>query len=284
MGKSKRARRQGGQFDKIFRENIEAVIPSLIRKLLHIHAVQSEELPDDFQHTKERRPDVLKKITDIHQNIFIIHLEIQLSDEPDMVFRMADYHLMLYRKYRIPVEQFVIYIGTEKPRMPLKFISERHSFEFRMIVLSEIDYAVFLHAADPGEIVFAVLGNFRGESPETAVTNIISRIHETTQSEFALMRYLVQLRVLSQIRKLESITRMTMESISKFFSEERDYLYIKGKVAGLEAGIEAGESKRNLALTESLLLETDFDDEKIAKLVGVSLEIVCQVRASISKG
>jgi predicted transposase/invertase (TIGR01784 family) len=283
MGKSKQAKRQSGQFDKIFRENIEAVIPALISKLLKIQTLQSEELPDDVQHTKERRPDVLRKITDIHQDTFIIHMEIQLSDERDMVFRMADYHLMLYRKYRLRVEQFVIYIGTARPRMPLKFISERHYFEFRMIVLSEIDYSLFLNAGDPGEIVFAVLGNFNGVSPGTALTNIINRIHETTHSELALMRYLVQLRVLSQIRKLEPITEMAMESISKFFKEERDFLYIKGKEKGIEAGIEKGESKRNLALTKSLLLETDFDDEKIASLVGVSLEIVKQVRASIAE-
>lgn len=56
--------KQASQYDKIFRENIEAVIPNLIHTILGITAVSSEELPDDIQHTKERKPDVLKKIVD----------------------------------------------------------------------------------------------------------------------------------------------------------------------------------------------------------------------------
>lgn len=268
-------RRQSGQFDRIFRENIEAVIPTLINKLLNIYPVRSEELPDDIQHTKERRPDVLKKITDVAGRTFILHLEIQLSDESDMVFRMAEYHLMTYRKYRLPVEQFVIYIGPKTPRMPLFFVTERHRFEFRIIILQEIDYQLFLGSSNPEEIIFAILGNFKDDKPQNAIINIINRIHETTKTDFALKRYMVQLRVLSQIRKLEPITRKTMESIDKFFKIERDFLY--------KRGLEKGESKRNMAFTQSLVSETDFDDEKIARLVGVPLEMVREVRALLKK-
>jgi hypothetical protein len=55
------ANRQVNQYDKILRENIEAALPGLISNLLNIHSVYTEELPDDIQHTKERKPDVLKK-------------------------------------------------------------------------------------------------------------------------------------------------------------------------------------------------------------------------------
>ena len=46
---------QANQYDKIFRENLEAVIPLLIKDLLGIDVTHSEELPDDVQHTKESR-------------------------------------------------------------------------------------------------------------------------------------------------------------------------------------------------------------------------------------
>jgi hypothetical protein len=36
----------------------------LLKNVLGIKAVESEGLPDDLQRTKERKPDVLKKITD----------------------------------------------------------------------------------------------------------------------------------------------------------------------------------------------------------------------------
>jgi len=40
--------KQVSQYDKIFKENIEAVIPSLMQNILGITAIESEELPDDI--------------------------------------------------------------------------------------------------------------------------------------------------------------------------------------------------------------------------------------------
>jgi hypothetical protein len=54
-------KKQSNQYDKIFKENIEAVIPSLMLNILGINAISVEELPDDVQHTKERKPDVFKE-------------------------------------------------------------------------------------------------------------------------------------------------------------------------------------------------------------------------------
>jgi hypothetical protein len=104
----KKDRKQANQYDKIFKENIEAVIPSLMQNVLGITAISMEELPDDVQHTKERKPDVLKKVTDSQGNIFVLQIEFQVADEPEMVYRMAEYYIMLERKYKIPVQQFVI--------------------------------------------------------------------------------------------------------------------------------------------------------------------------------
>src|SRR5438445_11165733 len=102
--------RQVNQYDKILRENMEAFLPGVIKNLLDIHAVHTEELPDDVQHTKERKPDVLKKVSDDSGRTFVLQIEFQSADEPDMVFRMADYYIMLLRRYRIPVQQYVIYL------------------------------------------------------------------------------------------------------------------------------------------------------------------------------
>ncbi|GAB4023146.1 hypothetical protein [Spirosoma koreense] len=65
------------QYDKSIRENLEAAIPALIEDLLHIYPLRSEELPDDLQHTKERKPDALKRIHDRDGNTFVLHLEFQ---------------------------------------------------------------------------------------------------------------------------------------------------------------------------------------------------------------
>ncbi len=69
--------KQASQYDKILKENLEAIIPGLMENVLGITVVESEELPDDVQHTKERKPDVLKKITDAQGNTFVLQIEFQ---------------------------------------------------------------------------------------------------------------------------------------------------------------------------------------------------------------
>src|ERR1700737_4676353 len=134
--KGKRSNQQVNQYDKILRENIEAALPGLIKNLLGIHAIHTEELPDDVQHTKERKPDVLKKVTDKKGETFVLHIEFQVKDEPEMVFRMAEYYIMLLRQYQLPVRQYVIYIGEGNPAMADHIHSEQMDFKYQLIALS----------------------------------------------------------------------------------------------------------------------------------------------------
>lgn len=45
-------------YDKIFKENIEEIILPLAKKVLNIDPEGLEEIPDDLQHTIERKPDL----------------------------------------------------------------------------------------------------------------------------------------------------------------------------------------------------------------------------------
>lgn len=135
------ANRQVHQYDKILRENLEAVLPGLIKDLLGIDSVNKEELPDDVQHTKERKPDVLKKITDKGGETFVLHVEFQVANESEMVYRMAEYYIFLLRRYQLPVRQYVIYLGEGLPRMKDHLLTEQMQYKYRLIALSGIDYA-----------------------------------------------------------------------------------------------------------------------------------------------
>ncbi|MDW8295482.1 MAG: hypothetical protein RMJ97_01240, partial [Raineya sp.] len=93
------------EYDKILKENIEEIILPLAEKLLHLQAKNLEEIPDDLQRTLERRPDFLKKVIepDNSQN-YILHIEFQVEDTDEMLYRMAEYYTLLLRKYRLPVK------------------------------------------------------------------------------------------------------------------------------------------------------------------------------------
>jgi hypothetical protein len=269
MGKHKMTR-QAGQYDKIFRENMEAVIPHLLQHVLGIDPVQTEELPDDLQHTKERKPDVLKKITDTQQNTFVLHLEFQLVDEADMIFRMADYYVMLARMYKLPVRQYVIFIGPDSPKMSTTYASQALQFSFNLLSFLSFDYQSFLQSDKPEEVVFSVLANFRQEHSEQVLRQIVQRLAETTDGELALKKYFQQLRILAQLRSLESNLKNVMDSLANYISEERDVLYMRGR------------EKAATRFITYLLKETDYSNEKIALLAEMPVEFVQALKQKIA--
>ena len=221
--------KQASQYDKILKENLEAIIPGLMQNVLDIRAVESEELPDDVQHTKERKPDVLKKITDDEGNIYVLQIEFQVADEPEMVYRMAEYYIMLERKYKLPVRQFVIFLGTAAPAMPTQLDRPNLKFNFPLIAFSALDYRLFLHSERPEEVLLSILANFDGDDVVFALQQIIHRVEETSSGDFSLKRHFNQLRILAQLRKLGVKLKTAMDSIDQFIIEEEDVLYLRGQ-------------------------------------------------------
>jgi hypothetical protein len=267
---AKNKKRQSSQYDKIFKENIEAVISSIMQNVLEITAVSMEELPDDIQHTKERKPDVLKKVTDTQGDIFVLQIEFQVRDEPEMVYRMLEYYGMLERKYKIPVKQFVIFLGSDNPKMPTELDRERLKFSYPLVSLSTLDYHIFLNSDKPEEIILGILANFQGEKPENALKQILVRVKETTKGDFSLNRYFNQLRVLAQLRNLELNLKNAMDSIAEYIKEERDVLYLRG------------QEREQMKFVTNLLQKLNLPFEQIADIAGVTVDFVKSVHRQLT--
>ncbi len=264
--------RQSAQYDKIFKENIEAVISSIMQNVLKIVVISTEELPDDIQHTKERKPDVLKKVTDIQGNIFILQIEFQVKNDDEMVHRMLDYKAMLFRKYRIPVQQYVIYLGKGKMTMESSLQTIDLIFKYNLLALNSIDYKIFLKSNKPEEIILSILANFDKETPENALKHIVSRLEETTEGDLALKRYFKQLRILAQLRKLEQkLKNIVMDSIARYIDEEKDVAFLVGR------------EKEQLKFVANLLTESDFTIDKIARIAGVAVNFVKSVQKQLAR-
>jgi hypothetical protein len=262
--------KQASQYDKILKENLEAIIPGLMQNVLGIRAVESEELPDDVQHTKERKPDVLKKITDDEGDVYVLQIEFQVADEPEMVYRMAEYYIMLGRKYKLPVRQFVIFLGATAPAMPTQLDKPNLKFDFPLIAFSALDYRLFLRSERPEEIILSILANFDSDSTDTALRQIIDRIEETSSGDFSLKRRFNQLRILAQLRNLDIKLKSAMDSIAQFISEERDVLYLRG------------QEKAEVRIVRNLLTKMGLTTEQVADVAGVSVAFVEDVRQKMA--
>ena len=266
-------------------------MPALIEKILGIHAVISEEIPDDLQRTKERKPDALKRITDQTGNTFILHLEFQVANDPKMVHRMHTYCAMLLERYEIPIRQYVFYLGSRPPVMATDLTMGNLSFRYNLIGFQQLDYRLFLSSDVPEEILLAVLANFQAEDSPAVLDQILRRLDETANGPLVFQRYIAQLRVLVQLRKLRPLLDTAMDIIAKYVNEQDDVFFVKGrqegkqegKREGKQEGRQEGKVEKETLFVENLIRQTDFDDNQIANLASVSVLFVQSIRQRLTK-
>jgi predicted transposase YdaD len=236
----------------------------IIRDVLGLDIVQSEELPDDIQHTKERKPDALKKVTDTTGYTYVLQVEFQIADEREMVYRMAEYSVMLMRRYQLPVKQYVIFLKDTEPTMPTYIDTENHKFSYQLIRIAEASYKLFLKADNPEVKMMGILANFGKEDSYVAIKAIVDQVQSFTKGDFAESRYFKQLRIFVQLRSnVELQFEKAMETITKFFKEENDFLYRKGEEKGIE---------KNTRETALKMKKSGLDIALIANITGLSVD------------
>lgn len=271
MLKQNNNRRQGSQYDKIIRENLEITLPMIVRDVLNLDVLVSEELPDDIQHTKERKPDSLKKITDTDGNTYVLQVEFQLEDEKEMVYRMAEYNIMLMRKYRLPIKQYVIFLKEKKPGMPTFLDTPNHKYNYNLILITETYYKLFIKSDDIEVKMLGILANFGKQNNQEAIDCIIKELKFLIKGDFATSRYYKQLRILAKLRRsIKLEIEEAMQSVSTFFKEEDDFLYQKA------------EKVKNQAFVKNLIVKLGFTDEQAADFVEVDIDFVKNVRAELN--
>jgi hypothetical protein len=234
-------RSHANKYDRIFKENMEYALPGIIKNILGLDIAYSEEIFYDLQQTNERKPDVLKKVTDQNNRTYILHVEIQAQNEKDMVYRMVEYRVMLQRKYRLPVKQYVLYVGGGRITMLTSIDEEDLKFRYSIISPKEVNYKNFLKSKWPEEKILAVLGDFGEATPVKVVQDIIDAVEDTADGELAKDKYYTQLRVLLQLRNLD--IKLDDMLPANFFKIERDPWYISGKADGEAKGLAKGEKK-----------------------------------------
>lgn len=282
------ATQQASQYDKIIKENLDVTLPVIIRDVLALDVCDSEELPDDIQHTKERKPDALKKITDSQGKSYVLHLEFQRSDDSEMVYRMADYYIMLLRKYKLTVKQFVIFLSEKNPKMPTNIVNEHLTFDFELIRLNDIDYKLFLRSENPEIKMLGILANYRSDSRYKVVKTIVDGIDKSLAQNLNKSRYFKQLRIFARLRTgVEQELLKVMDSLGSFFKIENDAFYKygekKGETKGEKRGEKKGEKKKTDIVVANLLSELKITDEQAARIADVPVSYIRKMRRALKK-
>lgn len=107
------------KYDRLIKENFFTELLPVIEFLLGLPSIKSTiSIAGKLQHTLEKEPDYARIVELENDEKFILHLEFQVKNEKNMIYRMRHYHDLLSMKYPdMRIKPFVIYLGNKKPTM-----------------------------------------------------------------------------------------------------------------------------------------------------------------------
>ncbi|MDX2069829.1 MAG: hypothetical protein SFV55_15480 [Haliscomenobacter sp.] len=254
-------------YDRIFKENIEALLLPLLKKVLGLNPPKLLPIDAKLQVTQEAEMDNIRRV--VHDDPALdygLQIEFHIADE-DLRKRNLLHHALFHSITGLPLRQIVIYGGKSDPR----HIIQNHLFtqglelSFEVLVLKQIPKELFTRSKVPEEVVLAILCDFGKDQPEQVVQQILQHLHKICRSPNRIKKYQKQLLTLSRLRKMEIIVKSQVEAMTIHYDIETDGLFLQG------IELKEREFIRNLWLLQ------EFPLEKIALLSGTSLERVIEV-------
>ena len=195
---------EGNQYDKIIKENILSLIPALLKRVVGLKAFRVADLPViKLQTTLEREPDFLKLVYDDNfPEGRIMQLEFESGNETYMNMRMLEYCSIIYRKFKKPVEQHLIFLGEKPSSMKSTINFLGLSYAFKIHNLSEISYTIFINSNEPEEVILSILANRDDLSTIQIIKLILRRLVQLKGDSLATQKFIKQLEIISKLRNL----------------------------------------------------------------------------------
>ena len=135
-------------------------------------------------------------------------------------------------------------------------------------------------------VLLAVLSDYPKERTESVLRLLLKQLKRVSKTTGAFKKYLNQLLILSRLRKVEDLTLKITNKMPILIDIEKDTLYLQGMEKGMEKGIEKGRQEEKIKekklFVENLLRNTEFDNQRIASLAGVSIAFVGKVKKELN--
>ena len=245
------------QYDKIFKLISEFMVPFILKRSFGIDSkkvkITYRELNPEFNtKLKRRHADSLFLIYIDGEPAFILHIEFQMANSNDMIYRMYDYHILIAEKYKnYKIHHAVVYAGRAVARMRTSLKENEIFTGFELLDLGRLDFESLLNSDDPIEVMLSLLTDFGTRSDEAVLKTIISRLEALLDDE-DLFERLSQLEILSISRNLDTLLTELITDMYKvnFNAEVKDHhLYRirqkirqEGREEGWQEGRQEGET------------------------------------------
>ncbi len=122
--------------DTVSKEILKRMAVDIARVLLNLKVERAEMVETDFQRIENRMADLVARMWD-ETGEFLLHMEIQNSNDPKMIWRMLRYRTELgYHYPKLPVRQYLLYIGQKRLAMADRLALEDLNYHYRIIAFA----------------------------------------------------------------------------------------------------------------------------------------------------
>ncbi|MCS7213834.1 MAG: Rpn family recombination-promoting nuclease/putative transposase [Candidatus Calescibacterium sp.] len=235
------------RYDSEIKKTFEKVAIGVL-KILGYEIVEVRPLPIEMQIGK-LVADFLAIVKLKDGTEFILHIEFQTKNDPDMPKRMLRYFSVIISRHDLPVLQIVIYLGKEGVRMgngiDMNFQGTSISYRYQIVDIKTIEAEKFLESDAPDVYLLAILG--RTEDISEVIRKIISRLRESFEkreiSKHDLLEYINRLGVFGNLRDIREDLRKEVEKTVIDIDITKTWLYQEGLEKGMKEGLEKGIQK-----------------------------------------
>lgn len=289
MAKRQPKQKEGNLYDKIFKENAEQIFMPLIEEQLGVKIKHFQVLQEKFQTTIEREMDFFYEVETVDNKEFLLHLEFQLQDDKEMIYRSAEYHGIALRRKQVEIKHLVIYLGEGVSKMQTKLPDPQVFKGFDIINIHAFDMDKLLSSQVPEVVLLAILSQFPKEKIEMVLRLILQRLKKICKHPNELSKYQKQLIVLARIRKFDYSAIKIINDMTLGYDVANDYLFNKGVTEGIEKGREEGtvlgEEKGKILKTIQAIInmhKRDFDAALIAELLDEEVGYVKKIQKELT--
>lgn len=170
----------------------------------------------------------------------ILHIEFQTEPtyDPPLPLRMLDYWVRLYRKYRIPIEQVVIFLKptTSPVAFTDEFIAPNTRHDYRVIRLWEQDPEPLL--ANPALLPLAPLA--RTDSPRELLEQVVAEVAKIQEGD-RRRNISACVGVLAGLRFEKNLINQLLREETMRESVIYQDILQKGEQRGIKIGLQQGE-------------------------------------------
>lgn len=264
----------------------------LIEEKLGVKIKHFHPLKEKFQTTIEREMDFFYEVETVTNEKFLLHLEFQLQDDKEMIYRSAEYHGIALRRKQLEIKHLVIHLGKGMSKMATRLPDSQVFKGFEIINIHTLDMNQLLSSQVPEVVLLTILSQFPKEKVEVVLRLILQRLKKVCRHPNELSKYQKQLIVLARIRKFDYSAIKIINDMTLGYDVTNDYLFNKGIaegiVKGIEKGIEKGtllgeEKGKKLKTIQAILnmSKRNFDTSLIAELLNEELTFVKRIQKEL---